>query len=221
MMFHQDRDVVVETCVKLADMGYLAGTGGNLALRVDKEHFLVTPSATDYYTMGPEDICVLRMADTNQVEGEKSASVEAGLHARVLAARPDCTTSLHTHQPIASAYTLLDMALDVQDAEAVALLGKTIPCISYAPSGTGWLAKGVGRAFDSPNHACLMRNHGIVCVGTDIQQAIQRVVTLEAACADFFRAALSRGSSLSAATAALIEQTLSSNAHTHDQVSTS
>jgi len=208
MMFRQAREAVVETCVKLADMGYLAGTGGNLALRVDPEHYLVTPSATDYYAMETSDICVLRLADTRQIEGEKKPSVEAGMHARVLAARPDCEASLHTHQPIASAYALLAMVLEVQGSETAVLLGKTVPCVSYAPSGTGWLAKRVGKAFAGPNHACLMRNHGIVCVGVDIQQAIDRVVALEVACAEFFRLSLTTGSRLPASGTALIEQTL-------------
>lgn len=219
MMFQQARDVVVKTCVELADMGYLAGTGGNLALRVDKDHLLVTPSATDYYAMGPEDICVLRMRDIRKIEGEKVPTVEASLHAKVLSARPDCTASVHTHQPIASAYTLLSNALDVKDAEAAALLGETVPCVSYAPSGTGWLAKRVGNAFTGPNHACLMRSHGIVCVGTDIQQAIQRVVALEAVCAAFFQSTLTSDSGLSDTTTRLIERTLSSTNPEHKQES--
>ncbi len=209
MMFKKQRAAVVETCLALADMGYLAGTGGNLALRVDREHFLITPSATDYYAMGPADICVMRLADTGQVEGEKNASVEAGLHARVLKARPDCDASVHTHQPIASAYTLLDLPLEVTEQDTAALLGKTISCVSYAPSGTGWLAKRVGQAFDASTHACLMRNHGVVCVGVDMDEAIKRVAALEAACAAFFRASLDDAPALPASTRKLIGDALS------------
>lgn len=210
MMFQQARDEVVSTCIKLADKGYLAGTGGNVALRVDDDHFLVTPSAMDYYAMAPEDICVMRMTDVVQIEGEKGPSVEASLHAKVLTARPDCMASLHTHQPIAGAFSLLAMDLKVDDPDSIALLGKRVPCASYAPSGTGWLAKRVGQAFTGSNHACLMRSHGIVCVGTDIQQAIDRIIALETACAAFFQRASADGPELRAETAALIEQTLTS-----------
>lgn len=208
MMFQQARESVVRTSIALADRGYLAGTGGNIALRADPDHFLVTPSATDYYEMGAEDICVMRLSDKVQVEGDKSASVEAGLHANVLTARPDCNASIHTHQPIASAYTLLAIPLDVQDEDHAAMLGLTVPCVSYAPSGTGWLAKRVGQAFNDSTHACLMRNHGVVCVGKDVQQATERVAVLEAACAAWFQEGLKGASTVPAATAALIEQTL-------------
>lgn len=209
MMFQPARETVIATCLDLADRGFLAGTGGNIALRAGPEHFLVTPSATDYYTMEAKDICVMRLADRVQVEGENIASVEATLHANVLTARPDCNASIHTHQPVASAYTLLAIALEVRGEEVIAQLGSTVPCVTYAPSGTGWLAKRVGQAFEEGGNACLMRNHGVVCVGRDIPEAIQRVVLLEAACAEFFRDGLASGSRVSAATAQLIASTLS------------
>ncbi len=49
MKFQATRELVVKTCIELADGGYLAATGGNVALRVDQDHFAVTPSAIDYY----------------------------------------------------------------------------------------------------------------------------------------------------------------------------
>jgi len=186
MKFQAAREGVLTTCVALAERGYLAGTGGNVALRADENHFAVTPSATDYYAMTAEDICVVRLSDKKQVEGENQASVESGLHAGVLLARPDCDASVHTHQPIASAYTLLARPLDVQDSAHQALLGRRIPCVGYAPSGTGVLARRVARAIKPDTHAYLMRNHGVVCVGKDADEAMRRVAALESECAAFF-----------------------------------
>ena len=90
MRFSAARAQVLQACTCLADLGYLAGTGGNIALRADEEHFAVTPSAVDYYTMTAEDVCVVRLADGRQVEGARPASVEAGLHASILS-YCDCT----------------------------------------------------------------------------------------------------------------------------------
>jgi L-fuculose-phosphate aldolase len=45
MKFQGIRQRVVDMSVMLADHGYFAATGGNLALRVDDEHIAVTPSA--------------------------------------------------------------------------------------------------------------------------------------------------------------------------------
>lgn len=184
--FQSSREAVLNTCRTLADKGFLAGTGGNVALRADDDHFCVTPSGTDYYTMVPEDICVVRLEDLQLVSGERKPSVESGLHALVLKARPDCIASIHTHQPIASAYTLLAKPLLVRREAWRELLGAVIPCAGYAPSGTSWLAGKVANSVSPDVHAYLMRNHGVVCVGATLEAAMERVSVLEQACADFF-----------------------------------
>ena len=186
MRFAAGRAQVLRTCIELANQGYLAGTGGNVALRVDREHFAVTPSALDYYAMTDADICVVRLSDGAQIEGHAKASVEAGLHAAILRARPDCLASVHTHQPVASAYTLLGRPLDVREEGRRGLLGARVPCVGYAPSGTPRLARRVARAFSPEAHVCMMRNHGAVCVGSTLAEATSRVAALEAECASFF-----------------------------------
>lgn len=186
MRFAAGRAQVLRTCIELANQGYLAGTGGNVALRVDGEHFAVTPSAIDYYAMTDADICIVRLSDHGQVEGRAKASVEAGLHAAIFRSRPDCLASVHTHQPVASAYTLLGRPLDVREDPRRRLLGSRVPCVGYAPSGTPRLARRVARAFSPEAHACMMRNHGAVCVGGALAEATSRVAALEAECASFF-----------------------------------
>jgi L-fuculose-phosphate aldolase len=185
------REQVYATCVELADRGYLAGTGGNVAVRADAEHFAVTPSAVDYYAMRPADVAIVRLADGAQTGGERPASVESGLHAAVLRARPESAASIHTHQPVASAFTLLGRPLVVRNEARRLGLGDRVPRVGYAPSGTAWLATRVGRAFEAGSHACIMQNHGVVCVGRNLDEAKRRVASLEAECAEQLLAGLS------------------------------
>jgi L-fuculose-phosphate aldolase len=173
MRFQALRERVVRTCIELADRGFVAGTGGNVALRADDEHFVVTASGVDYYTMSAADVCVVRFSDGEQVDGGLIPSVESDMHARILSARPELGASVHTHQPVASAYTLLAKSLDVQDSARRSRLGRVVAWVGYAPSGTGL-------------RACLMRNHGVVCVGKDESEALIRIAALEAECAAFF-----------------------------------
>ena len=190
MTFDQARLKVVSICLLLADKGYLAGTGGNVACRIDDEHFAITPSATDYYAMGPEDICVLRLDNLTVIAGNRRPSVEHRLHAHVLRARRDCDASIHTHQPIASAYTLLGRDLEILDPCHRAILGPKVARVSYAPSGTNWLASRLGKALLPDINAYLMRNHGVVCCGPTLDETVTRVEVLEAACITFFRNAI-------------------------------
>lgn len=169
------RQTVVDLCIHLSRLGHLAGTGGNIALRIDAALIAVTPSATDYLTMSAADVCVLRLADLAQVEGQRTPSVESGLHARVLRARPDVQCSIHTHQPIASAWALLGQPLEVPPGPLQASLGPSIPVVGYAPSGTGWLSAKLGRALRRDTNAYLMFNHGVLCCGGTTAAAVQAV----------------------------------------------
>lgn len=178
MKFESMRQRVVEMSVLLADRGYFAATGGNLALRVDADHIVVTPSAVDYYQMGPQDICVLRLADLAKVDGDRKPSVETGMHARVLRRRGDCLASIHTHQPVASALSLLGQPLAVppplQD-----LLGSHVLMAGYAPSGTGWLSGKLQAVLRADVNAYLLRTHGAICCGSSAERALQAIAALE------------------------------------------
>ncbi|MBB4125474.1 L-fuculose-phosphate aldolase [Xanthomonas translucens] len=179
MFAHEQRARVVALCVKLSRRGYLAGTGGNVALRLDAERFAVTPSAIDYLAMRAEDICVVRLADLRQVDGAATPSVETGLHAQVLRRRGDVACSIHTHQPVASACALLGEALAVDDPALQATIGAHVPLVGYFPSGTGLLAWLLARQLRPACNAYLMRNHGVLCCGRSLEHAVAAVDALE------------------------------------------
>jgi L-fuculose-phosphate aldolase len=177
---------VLATALELAEQGFLAGVGGNLALRIDETRMAVTPSATDYYTMSAEDVCVLDIRNLRPLFGTRAPSVESGLHAKALLKRTDCRASVHTHQPVASAFTLLGIPLPVADAEQRSILGAELPVAGYAPSGTGWLAWNVARLVRPGINGYLMRNHGVVCLGPTLADGCAAVLALERAASDWF-----------------------------------
>jgi len=174
------RQSVVELCIELSRRGHLAGTGGNVAMRLDEAHFAVTPSATDYFEMGPADVCVLRLSDLARVEGDRAPSVESGLHARVLRARRDVNCSIHTHQPVASACALLGEPLPVVEPALRRSLGAVVTLVGYAPSGTAWLSHKLARTLRADRNAYLLRNHGVLCCASSTDGAVQAVEDLEA-----------------------------------------
>ena len=192
MMVPELRQGVVDLCQHLSRRGYFAATGGNLSLRVDAERFLITPSAVDYLAMGPADVCLLRLSDLAQLEGERVPSVERGLHARVLRGRSDVQCCIHTHQPVASALALIGENVPVEDETFARRLGRHVPMVGYAPSGTGWLAAKLARALRPDINAYLLRNHGVVCCGRDMAGAMQAVEDLETLAKRHLRARIER-----------------------------
>src|SRR5450830_1754725 len=169
------RQQLVDLCHDLSQRGFFSGTGGNVALRIDAENIVVTPSALDYHVMTAADVCVLRLSDLSIVDGERQPSVETSLHAKVLRARPDVNCSIHTHQPVASACALLGESLQIMDPNLRKILGDCIPLVGYAPSGTAWLAKKLATSLRPDVNAYLMRNHGVLCCGTTIDSEVRAI----------------------------------------------
>ncbi|MCU1717378.1 class II aldolase/adducin family protein [Pseudomonas sp. 5P_3.1_Bac2] len=178
MIFAQQRQQMVELCHHLSSKGYFAGTGGNIMQRLDDVHVLVTPSATDYLSMGAADIAVLRLKNLEKICGKRAPSVESALHASVLRKRSDVRCSIHTHQPIASACALLGVSLAVPP-QLQGSLGRKVPMVGYGPSGTLLLTCKLARQVRPGINGYLLRNHGVLCVGQDSQQALQALDDLE------------------------------------------
>jgi L-fuculose-phosphate aldolase len=185
--YQTQKQQVIEACLNLAEAGFLAGTGGNVALRLDGGLFAVTPSGADYYALRADDICVLRLDTLERVEGSMKPSVESGMHACMLRFKGAMQASVHTHQPLASAVALLNVDIPVADGEDRRALGERVVIVPYAPSGTGMLVRAFGRRLRADLQAYLLKNHGVICAAPTMAEAIANVGRVERAAADFLR----------------------------------
>jgi L-fuculose-phosphate aldolase len=185
--FVDDRQAIADMCRRMADRGFFSGTGGNIGLRLDDSLFAVTPSATDYYRVRAQDVAVLRLDTLEQVEGEKTPSVEKGLHARMLRMFPARRASLHTHQPVASAVTLLHEPMPWPSGSDLATLGRHVALVPYRPSGTGMLVRALDKALKSDIYAYLLASHGVICSAPDLDDAADMAGRVEVAAANFLR----------------------------------
>lgn len=204
---------MLAACIKLADLGFLAGVGGNLAVRIDSELMAVTPSATDYYTMKPEDLCILQIKDLKMVEGTKQPTTESGLHASFFRLRPEIEVSLHTHQPLASAVSLLGLDMDIESSEGKKNIGPFIRIVSYAPSGTSFLVRAFRNRIIKETNGYLLRNHGLVCGAFTLDQAIANVKLVEKEAARFLRNRIEKNTNLTSMPNEMKEQLLSALSH--------
>ncbi len=183
--FVHERAAIVDICHQLSDQGYLAGTGGNVALRLNKDLFAITPSATDYTTLTPADIAVIRLNGLEQIDGNKPASVEKGLHARMLSMFPDRPASIHTHQPVASAVALLHKRLEWPGGSDKVVIGDHIALAKYRPSGTGMLVKALGKALRKDAYCYLLASHGVIASASSLEHGADLVAKIEDAAAQY------------------------------------
>lgn len=159
------RELLVEYGNKLCDEGLVSGTWGNLSIRIDDEHMLVTPSGISYDRLTPGDM-VKVVISTGEYEGDLKPTSEKVLHGAIYMNRPDVKAIVHTHQTYAGIYAACEKGMDGVD---IAKYG--IPGSKGLAANT---AKGLGK-----NRGTIMAHHGMCAVGKDLAEAFRNCIEIE------------------------------------------
>lgn len=170
---------LVESGKRMLHKGLTVETWGNLSIR-DPETGLIylTPSAMPYDTLTDEDIVVMR-PDGTVAEGYRKPTVEVGMHLGILRTRPEVNAVIHTHPIYSQVFAVLRRPIPPVIDEAAQALGGTVFPAEYALPGTPALAENVLKALGEHGNACLLANHGAVCLGETMDQAFRVCTVLE------------------------------------------
>ena len=173
------RQRLIEAGKQMLEKNLTVETWGNLSLR-DPETGLIylTPSAMAYHTIEPEDVAVVD-PDGNLRAGRRKPTIEMGLHLELYRTRPEINAIIHTHPVSSQVFAVLRRPIPPIIDEAAQVLGGSVPVAQYALPGTKELADNVAAAMAGRHRACLMANHGAVCVGESMEQAFKVCAVLE------------------------------------------
>lgn len=168
---------IVETGWWLVEAGLSDGMSGNVSARpADGGHAWITPSAVDYRVLDERDLVSVDL-ETGEATGPGKPSSEWQLHLAIYRGRADVQAVIHHHGTWSSAIAVARKTLPVLLDEA-ADIGR-IPTARYAPSASLDLAEAVSAEFVNGSNAVLMANHGVVVVGSDLQEAARRAFEVE------------------------------------------
>ena len=177
MILEQERKSIVEYGKKLITSQLTTGSGGNLSIfNRDQNLIAIKPSGVDYMTMKPEDVVVVSPSG-EIVDGVLKPSSELKFHLALLHHRPDINAVVHTHQPYATTVACLNIELPPVHY-LIGFSGDKVPLAKYATFGSQALSDYILEAI-GPYNACLMANHGLVTVRTDISRAFATAEELE------------------------------------------
>ncbi|MBQ3404607.1 MAG: class II aldolase/adducin family protein [Oscillospiraceae bacterium] len=170
---------IVESGLRMLNSGLTVATWGNISVR-DRDSGLIylTPSGMPYNSITEDDVVVMD-ARGNIVEGTRKPTVEAGMHISVLNARQDINAVIHTHPVYSQVFACLHMDIPPINDEAAQVIAGTCRCTKYALPGSSELARNVAEALGGGAFACLIANHGAVCVGADMDEAFKVSTVLE------------------------------------------
>lgn len=158
-------------------LGYMPGTSGNLSVRLDASRLLVTPTGVSKFLLRPADMVIVDLAG-RQLNGHRKMTSEVSMHLAIYRHRADVTAVVHSHPPIATAFTCVGRGLDeMLCQEAVMTLG-VVPLATYAATGTEEVAASLTPLI--PDHdAILLANHGAVSCGKNLLEAFQKMEIVE------------------------------------------
>jgi L-fuculose-phosphate aldolase len=158
-------------------LGYMPGTAGNLSVRLDASRLLVTPTGVSKFMLRPADMVIVDLGG-KQLNGYRKMTSEVSMHLAIYRHRADVTAVVHSHPPIATAFTCVGRGLDeMLCQEAVMTLG-VVPLATYAATGTEEVAASL-TPFIPDHDAILLANHGAVSYGRNLLEAFQRMETVE------------------------------------------
>ena len=182
---------VLEVSQRLSENGYFgtrSGSAGNVSVLIEGEEIVaVTPHGLPYAAMTTDDICIMDL-DLAPIEGTRGPSVEAPLHVAVYKNRKDVNSVIHTHQPYASVFGVLDEPIPPLFDEVTVAIGNKVEVVPYGLSGSPELLENVVGKLSNRCHCYLLQNHGTLCVGGSLEKTISYVEMLEKTAIIYYRA---------------------------------
>ncbi len=181
------RESLVARCRDLEKFGLNQGTAGNLSIRLD-DTMLITPSAVPYDQLVPEMIASMPLnGEYGAWTGPLPPSSEWRIHLDILKVRSDVGALIHTHSLYATTLSMLRKPILAVHYMIAAFGGPTIRCTDYAPFGTKELSD-LALAGLEDRMGVLLGSHGMIVLGTTLDEAMWRAVELETLAKMFYLA---------------------------------
>ena len=196
MLLEKLRQDLIDTARKMEQYNLIRMSGGNVALRVE-DMILVTPTAMAYDTMIPEDIVVVD-CEGRVIEGKRKPTSDLKAILYILNHMPEVNAVIHTHQPKAVALSLITDKLPLISTTMVDEVKDEVNVAPFTISSDEGM--GIQTVEYATRALCvILKNHGIMAFGKDLEQALSAAIYLEESC-EVYMSALATGKDITVLT---------------------
>ncbi|MEO6990539.1 MAG: class II aldolase/adducin family protein [Candidatus Baltobacteraceae bacterium] len=164
------REAIVSICARLSIRGLVAGTSGNVSVRLADGTILVTPTGLSLRALRPNQLAHIDAAGAYVAEGPRATS-ELPLHLAAYRARADICCVVHTHPTACTAWSKSGALFPLDTVGAAESLGP-IAFVAYRRPGSAELAEACALALGGAD-AVLMERHGLSAVAGDLERAFE------------------------------------------------
>ena len=174
----QYRQKIIQISKRLYSNGWLAACDGNISARLPDGRILITPSGKPKADLFEYELCLLN-SDGKILSGNPSS--EMWMHLTVYQNCEKAQSVVHAHPPQAIAWSIAHPELKELPSEACSeliLAMGGVPFADYARPGT----KNMGEVllpFLPKHRVLILRNHGALCWGENLDEAFIGIERLE------------------------------------------
>ncbi|KAJ5211858.1 Meiotically protein [Penicillium cinerascens] len=168
-------------------LGYGEGVSGHISMRdpVLKDHFWMNPFAKHFSTIKASDLVLVDHEGYVTEGGAQLPINEAGfmIHSEIHKARPDVVAAAHTHSIHGKTWSAFGKPIEMLTQDACNLYGRIGVYDDHAGVALSQdEGKAIAKALGKDNIACILQNHGLLTVGTTVDEAAILYSMLENAC---------------------------------------
>lgn len=176
-MFEKQKREIIKAGMTLDRYGLIALSGGNVSMRMDSGELLITPSGMIYEDMAAEDVLVMTL-EGKIIEGTRKPSSDTEGILYIFQERSDVMAIIHTHQPYATAVSLVQDELRADLTTLGNAAGGNVNVAPYSPPGSRAMGEDVVKYIGS-SLAVILAHHGVMTIGDSLKQALYAAVYLE------------------------------------------
>ncbi len=177
-----DNPVLEDLCEAAAsfyDRDYAFGSTGNLSVRAG-DRVWITPTGQSLKELTPGQLACIDLQGITL--NENRPSKEFLFHLAIYKTRGDARVIVHLHSTYSVALSCLDSFDPANPFPPLTpyyfMRVAPLAVLPYFRPGSLKLAEAVGKA--APSHNCiLLRNHGVICLGANLSEAVDRTEELE------------------------------------------
>ena len=184
LKFSALRKELLETLQVLREAGFWLDGPGDVSVRT-REGFLISPPDTT--DPEPKEGAIVAMDYEGRHPGDRPTPDHSTLHLDLYKARPDIGAAIRSEPMSATALSCLRKDVPAFHHRLALLGGSTLPCAEFArPASPALSAAALDALRDGK--ACLLANHGLLCVGETLVEAARLSIEAERLCRLFVAA---------------------------------
>ena len=179
-------DAIQTASRDLVKMDLLELHGGNISVRADDGHMLITKHHVNKSVPSPDDIVRTKIEEDDEFTNMASS---AWLVHREIYRRSDAQAIIHAHGQLTVTLSFFYDEVEPIDENGIMILGRTVPVVA-APKLIGWnlAAEPIGDALAS-NKVVIEKWHGTFAKGVDLVDALHKTRSMEFSAGQIIRVA--------------------------------